>query len=90
MDSLRCDAIPSAVEIFPSIPASPLLAKVSIPERGAAKPSISLIGREEAIYSVVPLRTCAAISRAMSGSDHCENCVMTSEALFAYFSHRAL
>ena len=45
----RAVAMPKAVEMFPSMPAKPRLAKVSIPVRGLAKLSKSRIGLEEAM-----------------------------------------
>ena len=71
MALLRCEAIPSAVEIFPSMPASPRLAKVSMPVRAEANPSISLMGRDDEINSVVESGSADAISRATRASDHC-------------------
>ena len=67
---MRALATPIAVEIFPSIPASPRLAKVSIPVRALANASISRIGLEDETNNVVPFLIVAATVRANTGSDH--------------------
>ena len=51
------------------MPASPRLAKVSTPLRAVAKPSISLMGRDEEMKSDAPLGIPLPISRATSASD---------------------
>ena len=47
--------IPKMVDRFPSIPANPRFANTSIPARGLAKASISLIGRDEPTKNAEPL-----------------------------------
>ena len=56
------------MEIFPSIPARPRFAYTSTPVRGVAKPSRSLIGREEETNSAVSFGIAAAMVRAMTAS----------------------
>ena len=87
MVSLRWDAIPSAVEILPSMPANPRLAKVSTPVRADAKPSRSLIGLDDEIKSEVPVGIAAPISRAIRASDHCEISPTILAARCEYFCH---
>ena len=83
-------AIPSAVEIFPSIPARPRLAKVLIPLRAAPKASISRIGRDDAINSAAPSGKCCEISRAINGSDHSEISLTTLDVRSEYLAHLAI
>ena len=54
--------MPKIVERFPSIPASPRLAKTFIPLRGVANASISLIGLDAPTKSAEPSGTPAAIA----------------------------
>jgi len=65
---LLADAIPRAVEIFPSIPAKPRFAYVVTPSRGVANPSKSRIGRDDETKSVEPAGIPAAISLAIIAS----------------------
>ena len=46
--------MPKALETLPSIPANPRFAKVSIPSRGVANASTSLIGRDDEINKDEP------------------------------------
>ena len=84
--------MPTAVEIFPSMPARPRLANVSTPERALAKPSKSLTGLEEETNKVVPPLTLAATVRARTGSDHCEtfsNSLAVRWENFCHFSNHS-
>ena len=82
-------AIPSAVEMFPSIPARPRLANVFNPLRAAPNASISRIGRDEAINSEAPSGKCCDISRAISGSDQVVISFTTLDARSEYLTHLA-
>ena len=79
--------MPRAVEIFPSIPAKPRLAKVSTPIRGDAKPSMSRIGRDDEIKSEVPDGRFLANSLAIVASDHPAKSATNFEARAPYFCH---
>ena len=50
------------------MPAKPLLAKVTTPPRGRAKPSRSRIGRDDETKNAVSLGIAAAIVRAITAS----------------------
>ena len=62
----RAVAIPSAVEMLPSIPASPRLAKVSIPVRGVAKLSRSRMGLDDAMKTAPVNSTANSRAKALS------------------------
>ena len=74
--------IPKMVDRLPSIPASPRFAKTSIPARGLAKASISLIGREDPTNSAEPSGTPAAIVRRALCSLQLWSSSITFEANF--------
>ena len=81
--------MPSEVEMFPSIPASPRLANVLTPFRAAPNASMSRIGRDEAMNSATPSGKCCDISRAISGSDQAEISFTTLDVRSEYLAHLA-
>ena len=81
--------MPSAVEIFPSMPARPRFAKVSTPLRAAAKPSISRMGRDDETKSAVPVGIPTPISRATRASDQIERSATFFAARDEYFFQRS-
>ena len=79
--------MPRALEILPSMPANPRLAKVSTPSRGVANASISLIGRDDETNNEEPLGKSFEISRAIVASFHPSSWATTFALLSPNFFH---